>query len=434
MASKKKTAEAEVANTSILEAHVPDITTKFVQVLQTAIMVPLDHPKDADCIWGLPTIFWGLSGIAKSDRVKQAAGAAALPCEVIMPGQKQPDDFSGIFVPLKEGGVSMECMLPQVRRLNKAGQGILFVDEVSCAAPATQGAMLGMVNDRVVADEQFAPGIRVLLAANPPSYSAGGWSLEAPFANRMAHFQVGCPTTTEWIAYMMGQASKKSLPVQTLDPKMSKEVLIANWNSSYSYTLGQVSGYIRDRQASLHQQPLPNNPQAGYCWASPRTWKFATRAIATIKALAMDPTLEHLFVAACVGEGPAQEFMHWVRNSDLPRPEQVLIKGWEPDVNRLDVTLAVTASVGSYVINLDSDTQAGKEEREDMAGEAWKYVMALINKGIPDIAMPLAQTLTRAQLCRSGHENEKLKAACAAPVMWMAKNGWLQYVTTEMDN
>jgi hypothetical protein len=400
---------------------VPDATEMFEKVVETSLMVPMGDPNDAQCTWGLPTIFWGLSGIAKSDRIRQAAAAADLPCEVIMPGQRQPEDFSGVLVPNGNGSVSIECLLQAIRILNKHGRGVLFVDEVSCATPATQGSMLGMVNDRQVGDVKMAPGIRILLAANPPKYAAGGWALEAPFSNRMAHFQVRCPSTMEWSEHMMSTGVKREV-----DLTLSENKLKSAWGPAMSYTFGTFCGFMHSRQKLLHDQPLPGNPQASYCWPSPRTWTWSARTLTTIRALGLDPTLEQLFIDSLVGSGAGAEFYTWMKENDLPRPEQVLIKGWEPDRSRIDVTLAVVASTISYVTGLRD-----LNEKQEAAALMWNFVQKVIDAGLSDIALPAAQTLVKAKLSTKEHKNSALKKAASTPLTWLANHGLLIFVTGE---
>jgi hypothetical protein len=419
-----KSSKAAVVETCITDATVPDVSDKFTEVAAVSIMTPMGNPHDPTCTWGLPSIFWGGSGIAKSDRIKQVAASAGLICEVILPGQKQPEDFSGVPIPVGNGEVRVECLLPQVRKLNAAKRGILFIDEMSCATPATQGAMLGMVNDRIVGDVQFSPGIRVLGAANPPKLSAGGWALEAPMANRMAHFQTRSPTPSAWIAWLLSENVHRQL-----DVTLSETQLKAHWDMAYSHAKGLFAGFMHDRQVMLHRQPLSSHPQAGYCWASPRTWAMACRAVATINALGYDKTLESVFLEGCVGEGPAAEFLTWSKSADLPSPLQVLVKGWKPDNSRLDLTLAVLSSVTAYITTL-----VDPKEKYELAAAGWKFLTSVKEAGMPDLVIGPAQTLITAGLSRKGHDNEKLKAACEPLIYWLAESGMLKYVATQLDN
>ena len=403
----------------ITEATVPDVTDKFIETLKVATMTPLGNPHDDKCVWGLPTIYWGASGIAKTARINQVAESYGMELEAIFPGQKQPEDFSGFFVPDGNGNVRMECSLVGLRRLNEKGRGILFIDEASCATPATQGAMLGMVNDRIVADTKFSPGIRPILAANPPNLSAGGWSLEAPMANRMVHFQVRSPSPTEWIDWMTTEGVEEDLSA-----KNAEETIRKNWAGSYSHSKGLFVGFMNSRQNALHEQPLPTNPQAGYCWPSPRTWWMAARAKATVNALGIDDDISSLFVEGAVGEARTQEFLHWVNEADLPTPQEALDNNWDPDPNRLDITMAVTTSCTSYVTNIRD-----KDEKLEMAFKTWGLLDRLNKTGIADVCLPAARALVRAKVASRGHKHAGLQSRSKAVLLEMADTGLLQYVS-----
>lgn len=425
MAAKRK---ASAPSASIDEATdsvtLPDATAQFEDIVRVALMTPLGNPHTTTCKWGLPCIFWGLSGLGKSEKIQQAAATCALNLNTIFPGQHAPEDFSGIPVPNGKGDIVTYAGLPGVTQMNAKGEGVLFVDEASGAPPAVQGAMLGLINDRRIGDVELANGIRILMAANPPSYSAGGWKLEAPTANRMAHFKVGAPTVTEWTEWLTGHGI--SDPVSLL---VNKQEMLGNWNAVNSHVKGLFAGFMRGKQTLLHSQPLADHPRAGYCWPSPRTWFFASRALATVRSLRMDPTLESIFIHACVGDGPSGEFLTWVKKADLPTPEQVLIKGWEVNTDRLDITLAVSTSVASYVVGLPAG-----EEKLSMAAAAWRFIMNVIDAKHADVSLPAAQALSRAKLSISGHTNQDLREAAKGPIRWYSKQGMLKYVTGSIDD
>lgn len=378
-------------------ANIPDVTLRFDEIISAALMVPMGKkgPLDPYCEMGLPSLFWGLSGIAKSDKVRQGAGRVGLPVKIIYPGQKQPEEFGDLAVVMDRTGNGIQelmsaCMLSQVNELNNlaAGQtagGVLFVDEVSCATPATQAAMLGMVLDRAVGATPIHPSVRILLAANPPSYAAGGWGLDPPFANRMAHFAVRCPSVEAWTNWLLVEHSDQFVPI---DGPMQK--LRTNWGTQWSIVRGYLTGFMRSNQSLLHQQPEPNDPQSGYCWASPRTWWMAGRAVATVKSLGMSPELEQYFVEGCVGVGPAQEWQNWIATADLPDPVDVLNNGWAIDKTRLDRIMAVYHSMSSYVIGTPDE-----KERLNIAALAWTRLKELIDSGFADIATKYAQLLAR---------------------------------------
>ena len=387
----------------------------FESIITVSLLTPLGDPLSEDCRWGLPAIFWGKSGIGKSDRIFAAGERVGLPVEVVYTGTKQPEDFSGAPVPTPDG-IKVECILGPARELIRKGKGLLFLDEMSCAAPAVQGACLSMVNERRVGDEKLPPGVRILLAANPPEFAAGGWDLEAPMANRMAHFSVASPSVNDWTNWLMSEQSQRDEPIEQAEEKIK-----AGWNHHWPMIKGMLAGYMRDRQSSLHIQPDPDNPQSGRAWPSPRTWWMAGRAVAAIRCLGMAQELESYFVEGCVGEGEAAGWLEWAHNANLPSPEDVLNDGWTPDTKRLDRTFAVYTSIISFVLSVQD-----KEEKYDYAAKAWDRLFDLSQAKMSDIGLGPAQQLLNAKLARKGTPKH-VKLAAEKFLLEAGQSGIVRY-------
>lgn len=394
MASVTTTPAAATIETEIQRATggalLPDATMQLEKLMLVLLMTPMGDPRPVTtgdpaqqlgCNMGMPAVLWGLSGTAKSSIVKQAAGRLGLPVEVVYPGTHAPEDFSSLPVVINNQLMSA-CMLTQVTNLNQRGGGLLFLDEVSCAPPAVQGAMLSMVLERQVGSVKFHPGIRIIMAANPPEYSAGGWSLEAPFANRAAHFFVKKPPTNKLVEWMISEGSRS---VQTLDAPLQK--LQKNWGPAWSSVRGLWAGFVNSHSSIRHVQPPPDSPQAGYCWPSDRTWEYAFRCIATCRALELENSLEGLLIEACVGEGAANEYIAWSANASLPDARTVLEQGWTL-VREIDRIHAVYASITALVLD-----EQDPKERLRLATLAWKRLVTLNDGGQLDLTCTHAQAL-----------------------------------------
>lgn len=410
-------AAGNTANTGIDEkdAFVPDVTHYMKEAASIAIMTPVGDPQDPSCVWGAPVCFWGLPATAKSDRIEQAAIEANLPYATIYPGQRQPEDFSGVIVPKEGGGVTIECLIGAVRYLNAIGRGVIFLDEMNEATRATQGALLGFIQKRLVGDEGLKPGIRILAAANPPEWSASGFRLSSPTANRMCHLQVKCPPVKDWVKFMISEESKPKF-----DSSFSEQVVREKWGQYYSHAKALFIGYMQSRQVTLHQHPHVDSKQSGFCWASPRTWRLAARMKATADIMDADPTLTQLLIEGCVGRGPAEDFFAWAQNANLPRPEDVVANGWKPDNRRLDVAYAVLASVTQYVTSI-SDRPAAIQA----AVGAWKLLNNYIEARMGDITVPASSALVQKKLSMS---HDPQLAVVAKPVIkWMTDNNMLKY-------
>lgn len=406
------------------------------KIVLYALLVPMGpdeetHPNDPACIWGLPMCFWGEPGIGKSSRIRTACRALNLPMEPVYPATRQPEDFSGVPVVNLQGELSIECILGAVRTLMLFQEGVLFIDEVSCARPAVQAALLSVVLDRRIGDTILPPGIRILLAANPESMAAGGWELAAPMSNRMAHYVVPPNSAHRWVRWALRVDRLKLPPLHD-----GMDIVRQSWDGCLARAKALICGFIqRTGDDMLHSIPPEGHEDRGRAWRSERMWEAAWRSVAV--CLALNPhtrmvtkdstgkmvvdSMAHFFVEACVGSAAATEWASWLATADLPEPEEVLTKGWKPDKKRIDRTYAVIASVAGYVIS-----QQDRLDRNKMAVPAWKLLHDTCNIGLGDIAMVGAEILSRESL--SIDCNDPAVVAAAKPVvLHLSKSGIDEY-------
>lgn len=404
------TTETEVQK-ALSGATVPDVTNRLSEILKIALMVPNGNPNDlysvseegelcvnadSDCTMGVPLLLWGLSGIGKSGIIKNSAKAIGLNIRKIFPATRQPEDFSDVPVVI-DNKLMSACMLAAVNNLNELCGGVLNIDEVSCGTPATQGAMLSMLLDRLVGSTRMHPCIRMILAANPPAYAAGGWALEAPFSNRMAHGFVRKQPKDKLIDYILSEGQPTSTEITALELR-----LIGNWNDAWARAKGLWVGFLSSAvgDAVRCEQPDPSSSQASYCWPSDRTWEMAFRSIATIRALGFDPELEPIFMRMLVGEAATTIYETWAANSDLPEPMDALKNGFKLDIHRLDKIMAVYSGMFALIVNMPIAKDAGaaqvkatKQRRYDLAALGWNRLEELCKIGLSDIAGKFARML-----------------------------------------
>jgi len=357
------------------------------EIMSTAITIPTGDPTDVDAPKGWPVLFWGAPGTGKSQRIKSGARSALLHCEMVFAGTKQPDDFS-IPMPDGLGGITVIAGLPQVRRLLALKEGVLFLDEISCARPAVQSALLSLVLDRQCGDIILPPSVRIVAAANPSDVAAGGWDLEPPMANRFLHFDYPAPSPDEWVKWFIQEGGSKVEASADLWAKVT-----TNWPSAWPRAKGLFAGFVIKRGAELlNKVPQEGDPARGRAWPSGRMWEVASRAYATCHALGRSH-LAAAFVEAAVGEGAADEFATWVRESDLPSPEDMLRNGWKPSRNRLDIAIAAYTAMTAYVVR-----RPDSQEQRALAIPAWKNLQVACESGLTDIALAAADSLVNADL------------------------------------
>jgi hypothetical protein len=366
-----------------------------------SLLMPLGDPNDSQCPKGAAALYWGPPGIGKSAILRAAARKCLLPLEVLYAGTKQPEDFSSVLVPDGKGGANSICGLAPIRRLVTAKEGVLFLDEVSCAPPAVQGALLSLELERNVGDTQLPPGVRILAAANPADQAAGGWDLEPPQANRFFHFECKPPTVGDWIKWYTQEGDSSMIEKDALWEK-----LVSKWGSVYPKIKGQVAGFMQARgKEFLHNLPAEGDPARTRSWPSPRTWWMAGRAAATCLALDKPDQLAD-FVEGAVGKGATDEFIEWVRKADLPDPKDMLKNGWTPSRQRADIAVAAYTSMTSYIVEMRTI-----EEKRSVAIAAWNVLDVACRSGLTDIAMASAQKLAEEGLADEEVDDKTLQAA-----------------------
>ena len=261
----------------------------------------------------VPVLLWGPPGAGKSSAVEDMCRSIDLTFEVVIASIREPSDFSGLPV-ITENGV--EFAPPRwAKTLAEAGNGVLFLDEISTAPPAVQAALLRVVLERVVGDLALPDELAIVAAANPPDQAADGWDLSAPLANRFCHLDWHVDVMTVATGLVAGFPT----PVIPTLPE--------DWKNQIPIAAGLVSGFLSVRQSLVIQPPI-ERALAGRAWPSPRTWEMLARLLAAAFAVECSLETKRNLVIGCVGDGAGLEFLNWVQELDLPDPEAALI---DPD-------------------------------------------------------------------------------------------------------
>jgi hypothetical protein len=351
------------------------------RILHAALFTP--GPKH---LWGLPMRIIGGPGTAKSDLITQVAKAAGLHIEVVIASLRDPTDFLGLPIPGKGNTVTYAPPDWAVAAA-EAQHAVVFLDEISCTAPATQAALLRVVLDRVCGGFQLPDTVRIIAAQNSVEDAAGGYDLAMPLANRFGTISDWhAPDERAWGAWLLG-AGNGDETVSTTTPQAEQERVLALWPSQYAQAAGIISTFISRHPSLLHVQPAAGSPQASLPWPSRRTWTMATRALAASVIHSLDESETDRYVGSFVGTAAMTELRTWLANMDLPDPGAVLDGEveFEHDRDRLDRTITVFSSCAALV----SPKTAAK--RESRAAALW----GLLNKHMDqaDVCYPAVRAL-----------------------------------------
>jgi hypothetical protein len=252
-----------------------------------------------------PVFVWGPPGVGKSSLVRQAAAGLNLAVADLRATLLDPVDLRGL--PRLDGD---RAVWASPAFLPRDGAGVLFLDELTQAAPLVQAACLQLTLDRRVGEYELPDGWTVAAASNRAEDRAGTHRLISPLLNRFVHLDLDV-SHEDWQAWA-----------------------VAN------QVAPEVRAFLQYRPGLLFQFDPAANPRA---FPTPRSWQFVSDVLARTTA-----DLMHGVVAGCVGDGPAAEFVGFLKLfRELPDLDAVLAR---PDSAPVPTEPAVLyALVGALV-------------------------------------------------------------------------------------
>jgi hypothetical protein len=323
----------------------------------------------------LPVLLWGEPGIGKTAALNQLADALELPLTTVIASVHEPSDFSGLPVVGDDPAAQGVPMAPPdwAVRLARAGQGLLFLDELSTAPPAVQAALLRVVLERRVGALRLPPGVRIVAAANPRSSAADGWELSPPLANRFVHLQWTYDHAVV-VRGLGGTWPKAALP--RLDPVRLPDAV--------TFARRAVCELLAARPGLVHQLPK-NEARRGGPWPSPRSWEMTLRLIAFATAAGASREVLSMLVRGTVGDGPGLELLASLDRMDLPDPEVLLA----------DPAAAVLPERGDLRQTVLDGVVEAVRKRPDQSrwNAAWSLLVLALETGAPDLVVVPAATL-----------------------------------------
>jgi hypothetical protein len=254
---------------------------------------------------GRPVFVWGPPGVGKSSLVRQAAAGLGLAVADVRATLLDPVDLRGL--PRLDGDMAVWC---PPAFLPRGGTGVVFLDELAQAPPLVQAACLQLTLDRRLGEYELPAGWSVVAASNRSEDRAGTHRLISPLLNRFVH----------------------------LDLDVSHE----DWQgwAVTNQVAPEVRAFLQYRPGLLFQFDPAANPRA---FPTPRSWQFVSDVLPRTTA-----DLMHGVVAGCVGDGPAAEFVGFLKlYRELPDLDAVLAR---PDTAPVPTEPAVLyALVGALV-------------------------------------------------------------------------------------
>lgn len=261
-----------------------------------------------------PVMLWGPPGIGKSQMVAQVAARHAVRVIDIRLSQMEPTDLRGIPFRVNElVEWAIPAILPNAQRHGPTG--ILFMDEITSAAPTVSAAAYQLILDRCLGEYKVPEGWAIIAAGNRQGDRGVTYSMPAPLANRFSHFEVETHLD-DWVAW------------------------------AYAHGIDErVIAFLRFRPELLFDFDPAHNPVA---FPSPRSWEFAHRAL---QKFSEHPGLLLGSLQACVGPAAGIELNAFIDNLDNLPDIDAIIKGESVSIPKdTDLQYAVaTALVGRAI-------------------------------------------------------------------------------------
>ena len=274
--------------------------------------------------------------------------------------------------------------LPDQRVMNiiDAGEGgaAMMFDELPDASRSVQASLHAPWLDGQWGEHKTPQHARIA-CGNPPHISTTGGSLSTPMAKRCIHFEYAPDAV--WVA----EGEEMGWPdTEPLVP-VGKE-----WNANIQKWRVLLGAFYR-RFPDWLDADYPNfpseirasikNSDASPC---PRTWSAARTFAAYADYYELGHDVLSLLIEGCVGHAAAQKFLTYIRELDLPDPEEVLRNPMGVTLpNRGDQIFAIIRSVVVAVV-----TRNNVERYE----AAWQFAVRLKDEGhggaaalaVPDLA------------------------------------------------
>lgn len=273
-----------------------------------------------------PVMLWGPPGVGKSQMIAQIADKHGVHVVDVRLSQMEPTDLRGI--PFRVDDVvewAIPALLPDVKRHGE--EGILFLDEITSAAPTVSAAAYQLILDRRLGEYRVPDGWAIFAAGNRQGDRGVTYTMPSPLANRFAHFEVDTHLD-DWVAWAYENGIDE-----------------------------RVIAFLRFRPELLFDFDPAHNPVA---FPSPRSWEFAHRAL---QKFGDNPDLLLGGLQACVGPAAGIELKAFIDNLENMPDIDAIVRGEDASVpTEIDLQYAVASSLVGRAIRAKGNANGRTQE------------------------------------------------------------------------
>lgn len=269
---------------------------------------------------GLNSMIWGGPGIGKSDIGMQLGAHLNKPVLDFRANLFDPVDVRGVPHIVRDAATAVtEWAVPSIFPTEKDGTGgILFIDELPTAPPATQNAFLQLLLTGKIGEYQLPEGWGIIAAGNKISDRAAVFQMPSPVKNRFAHFEL-VPNLENWCEW----AVKKGID-------------------------DSITSFLRMKPDLLYSFHPDDNS-----FPTPRTWEFVDKCF----KLGYNETRNEINqedkyydIASIVGDGPAGELITYLEHREkMPDIDKLMAEpnSFKIDSHEVSILYAVCGAVAS---------------------------------------------------------------------------------------
>lgn len=279
-----------------------------------------------------PVMLWGPPGVGKSQIVAEVAAKHDVPIIDIRLSQMEPTDLRGI--PFRVGDHvewAIPAMLPDEKR--HGSSGVLFLDEITSAAPTVSAAAYQLILDRRLGAYRIPAGWAIFAAGNRQGDRGVTYTMPAPLANRFSHVEVDVHLD-DWVAWAYANGIDE-----------------------------RVIAFLRFRPELLFDFDPAHNPVA---FPSPRSWEFTHRAL---QKFGDNPDLLLASIQSCVGPAAGIELKAFIDNLENMPDIDAIVNGEDASMpNEIDLQYAVACALVGRAIRAK-----GNGKSDEVVGHILDY-------------------------------------------------------------
>ena len=263
-----------------------------------------------------PVMIWGPPGVGKSQLVAEVAKDQNVPLIDIRLSQLEPSDLRGIpFRVDSHVQWAIPRMLPDAEK--HGDTGILFLDEITSAAPAVSAAAYQLILDRCLGEYRIPEGWVIFAAGNRQGDRGVTYSMPAPLANRFTHFEFDV-NVDDWVLW-----------------------------AHRHHIDERVIAFLRFRPELLFDFDPALDPVA---FPTPRSWEFAHRALQKFGENSM---IMANAVQACVGNAAGIELSAFIENlANLGDVDDIVDGSTVPVPDSIDLQYAMASALVGRAVRL----------------------------------------------------------------------------------